>query len=70
MNIQNLLGQLSNSQNPMNMIMSMLPSQNQKTIFSNLMNKNDDTERAQALADLCNKHGITKEQLEEALRIK
>ena len=50
------------------MIMGMLPSQNQKTIFSSLANSNTDEERAQKIADLCNKNGITKEQLAEAIR--
>ena len=56
-----------NSNNPMSMIMNMLPNQNQKTIFSSLMNSNNDEERAQKIADLCNKHGISKQQLQDAL---
>lgn len=50
------------------MIMGMLPNQNQKTTFSNLANSKNDEERAQKIADLCNQHGITKEQLERALK--
>ena len=46
----------------------MLPNQNQKTIFSNLASSKNDEERAQKIADLCNQHGITKEQLERALK--
>ena len=68
MNVQNLLNQLSMSNNPLQMIMGMLPNQNQKTIFSNLANSKTDEERAQKIADLCNQNGITKEQLEQALR--
>lgn len=46
------------------MAMGMLTSQNQKMVFSNLMNSKSDEERAQKLADLCNEKGITKAQLE------
>lgn len=50
------------------MIMGMLPNQNQKTTFSNLANSRSDEEKAQIIADLCNKNGITKSQLEQALK--
>lgn len=68
MNLNNLINQLLNSQNPMSMIMGMLPNQNLKTDFSNLVNSKTEDERAQKLADICNRNGITKSQLEEALR--
>lgn len=68
MNIQNLLNQLQMSNNPMAMIMGMLPNQREKTIFSGIANSKTDEERAQAIADICNRNGITKEQLAEALR--
>lgn len=68
MNIQNLLGQLQMSNNPMSMIMGMLPNQNQKTVFSSLANSKTDEERAQRIADICNDNGITKSQLEDALK--
>lgn len=68
MNLQNIMGQLMKSQNPMGMVMNMLPNQNLKSTFSNLMNSSSDEERAQQIADLCNKNGITKSQLERALR--
>lgn len=45
----------------------MLPNQNLKTTFSNLMNSGTDEERAQKIADLCNQNGITKSQLMKAL---
>lgn len=48
--------------------MGILPNQNQRTLFSNLANSKSDEEVAQKIADLCNQHGITKEQLENALR--
>lgn len=68
MNLQNIMGQLMKSQNPMGMIMNMLPNQNLKSTFSSLMNSSSDEERAQQIADLCNKNGITKSQLEKALK--
>ena len=68
MNVQNIISQLSMSNNPIQMIMGMLPNQNQKTIFSNLANSRTNEERAQKIADLCNQNGITKEQLAQALR--
>lgn len=46
--------------------MNLLPNQNLKTLFSSLMNSKGDEEKAQRLADICNSHGITKEQLEKA----
>ena len=68
MDIQSLLGQLSMSQNPMAMVLNMLPNQNMKSMFSNIMSSSSDQERAQKIADLCNRNGITKEQLEAALK--
>ena len=50
--------------------MGMLPNQNQKTVFSNLVNSKTDEERAQVIADICNNNGITKSQLEDALKAK
>lgn len=47
--------------------MNMLPNQNLKTTFSNLMDSKSDEERAQKIADLCNKNGITKQQLINAI---
>ena len=45
----------------------MLPNQNLKTTFSNLMESKTDEERAQKIADICNQNGITKQQLINAL---
>lgn len=67
MNIQNLLGQLNMSSNPMAMVLGMLPNQNLRSVFSSLMNSNSDEERAQKIADICNQKGITKEQLKQML---
>ena len=49
------------------MVMNMLPNQNLKATFSNLMASNTDEEKAQKIADLCNQNGITKQQLINAL---
>lgn len=68
MNLHNLIGQLSASKNPMDMLFSLVP--NQRGVLSNLANANTDEQRAEILADLCNKNGITKEQLQQALRNK
>ena len=67
MSIQNIMNQLMKSQNPTAMIMNMLPNQNLKTTFSNLMESKTDEERAQKIADICNQNGITKQQLIDAL---
>lgn len=67
MNMQNLLGQLSMSSNPMTMVLGMLPNQNLKQSFTSLMNSSSDEERAQKLADWCNEKGITKDQLQKML---
>ena len=68
MNLNNLINQLLSSQNPMSMIMGMLPNQNLKEDFSNLASSNNDNERAEILAKICNNNGITKSQLAEALK--
>lgn len=68
MNLNNLINQLSSSQNPMSMIMGMLPNQSLKEDFSSLASSNNDNERAEILAKICNNHGITKSQLVEALK--
>ena len=67
MNMQNFLGQLSMSNNPMGMVLGMLPNQGLKQSFTSLMNSKSDEERAQKLADWCNQRGITKEQLQQML---
>ena len=67
MNFSDIIGQLSNSSNPIAMALGFLPN-NMKSIFSNIANSKSDQERAQKIADICNKNGITKAQLEAALR--
>ena len=65
MNIQNLMSQLGNSTNPMAMLMSLLnPSQKQQV---NLFQNKTGDEQAQAIADYCNKNGISKEQLQNII---
>ena len=48
------------------MAMNLLPNQNLKETFSSLVNSKNDKERAQKIADICNRNGITKEQLMSA----
>lgn len=66
-NIQNFSNQLKASSNPLNFALGMLPDQNSRRLFSDIMNSNSDEERAQKIADLCNKNHITKEQLQQAI---
>lgn len=68
LNLQNLLGQLNASSNPFNMLLGMLPNNNQKQMFTSLANESSDEKRAQILAQLCNQNGITKEQLQNAYK--
>lgn len=67
MDIMSLLNQVNSSSNPLNMVMNMLPS-NQKQLFNKIANSETDEQKAQILADLCNKNNISKEQLEQAFR--
>ena len=48
--------------------MGMLPNQNLKENFSKIANSGTDMEKAQRIADFCNQYGITKSQLEQALK--
>lgn len=68
MNLQNLFSQLSSSSNPIAMAMNSLPNDNMKSLFSSVMNGRNDQEKAQRIADICNRNGITKEQLQAAMR--
>ena len=61
MNMNNLISQLGASSNPVQMMMSMLNS-NQKQMVSLFQNKSNQ-EQAEAIAKMCNEKGITKEQL-------
>lgn len=67
MDIMSLLNQVNSSNNPLNMVTNMLPS-NQKQLFNKIANTETDEQKAQILADLCNKNNISKEQLEQAFR--
>ena len=67
MDIMSLLNQVNSSSNPLNMVMSMLPG-NQKQLFNKIANTETDEQKAQILADLCNKKNISKEQLEQAFK--
>lgn len=68
LNLQNLLGQLNASNNPFNMILNMLPGNEQKQMFTSLANQPSDEKRAELIAKLCNQNGITKEQLQNAYK--
>ena len=59
------MAQLGNATNPMTMLMGML-NPNQKQIVSQFQNKTDN-EKAQAIADYCNKNNISKEQLQNII---
>ena len=69
MNLQSLMSQLSMSNNPFNMAMNMLPN-NLKQPFASIANSNNDEERAQKIANICNRHGITKNQLAQIFKLK
>ena len=68
MNPQNLISQFMNSSNPIAMAMNALPNNSVKSLFSSVMNAGSNQEKAQRLADICNRNGITKEQLQSACR--
>ena len=67
MNMQNLLGQMMNSKNPMSMMMGMLNPQ-QKQMLNQFQNQPSE-KQAEAIANYCNKNGITKEQLQNIMRM-
>lgn len=58
---------MGKSTNPTQMLMSMLP-QNSRNLISGMSSKTT-MEQAQKVADLCNKNGITKEQLSELVSL-
>ena len=61
MNMQNLLGQIMSSNNPLQMMMGSLNPQ-QKQAISQFQNQSSQ-EQAQRIAEYCNKNGINKDQL-------
>ena len=65
MNIQNLLSQMMTSNNPMQMMMGMLNPQQKQA--ANLFQNKNNNEQAQIVADMCNKNGISKEQLSQII---
>ena len=67
MNIQNLLAQLGNASSPMTMLTNML-TPNQKQLLNQFQNKSGN-EQYQAIADYCNKNGISKEQLQNIINM-
>ena len=67
MNLQNLLMQLGNASNPMQMMMGML-NPNQKQMVNVFQGKNSQ-QQAEEIAKKCNEMGITKEQLQEIIKV-
>ena len=61
MNLQNLLGQMMNSTNPMQMLTSILNPQ-QRQMVSNFQNQPNE-KQAEAIAKFCNERGISKQDL-------
>ena len=61
MNIQNLLGQLLSSNNPIQMMMGMLNPQQKQAV--NQFQNQSSQEQAQRIAEYCNRNGISKDQL-------
>ena len=67
MNIQNLMSQLNSSTNPMALMMSML-NPNQKQQASEFQGKSKE-QQCQEIADYCNRNNISKEQLEDIVKM-
>lgn len=67
MNMQNLLGQMMKSNNPMQLMMSLLNPQQKQTVnqFQNQSNE----KQAEEIAKLCNEKGITKQQLQQMVNM-
>lgn len=61
MNIQNLLGQLLSSNNPIQMMMGMLNPQQKQAV--NQFQNQSSQEQAQRIAQLANEKGMTKQDL-------
>ena len=66
-NFQQIMGQLTRSSNPKQMIMSML-SPEQSTMANSFMQGGMTEQKAQEIANACNRAGITKEQLTKLMR--
>ena len=67
MNLNNLISQMGSSSNPMAFLMSIL-NPNQKQQVNQFQNKNE-SDKAQAIADYCNKNGIDKAKLQEIVNM-
>ena len=66
-NIQNLMSQLMMSNQPQQMLSSLLNPQ-QLQIFNGLSGKGSN-EQAAAIAQMCNEKGITKDQLAQIVKM-
>ena len=67
MNIQNLISQMMMSKQPMEALLNLLSPQ-QKSIFNNI-NGQSEEKQAEEIAKMCNKKGITKDQLASMLEM-
>lgn len=67
MDIQNLLSQLTQANNPLQMLMGLISPQQQNQV-SQLQNKSE-YEQAEMLSKLCNEKGITKSDLEQIMKL-
>lgn len=65
MNIQNILGQILNSQNPFQMLMNRMTPQQQQAAKAFLSKPN----REQALQDLMKEKGVSQEQVDGLKRM-
>ena len=67
MDIQSLMGQMMGATNPMQMMMQMLNPQ-QKSALNSFKGQTSE-QQAQAIANYCNKNGISKEQLSNIINM-
>ena len=66
-NLQNLLSQTMMSKNPQMALLSLLNPQ-QLQLFNQLQNQPNE-KQAEAIAQMCNEKGITKEQLAQVIQL-
>ena len=67
LNFQQMMGQLNRSTDPKQMIMNML-SPEQNSMINNFMQGGMTEQKAQEIANACNRAGITKEQFTKLIR--
>ena len=67
MDINKLLSQMGASSNPMSLLMSVLSPQSKQRV-NQFQNKNKE-EQANEIANICNQHGIGKEDLQRIINM-